>query len=96
MAGNEEIIKKLVKGELKLHQIDNYTENTQEAVEVRRKFAEEISGANLKHLSQHSMDLEKAMKRNIENPIGTVQIPVGLADHSISMENMLKEIFMFP
>lgn len=79
MAGNEEIIKKLVKGELKLHQIDNYTENTQEAVEVRRKFAEEISGANLKHLSQHSMDLEKAMKRNIENPIGTVQIPVGLA-----------------
>lgn len=79
MAKKEEIMKKLVKGELKLHQIDNYTDNTQEAVEVRREFAEKISGASLNHLSQHSMDLAKAMKRNIENPIGTVQIPVGLA-----------------
>ena len=31
------------------------------------------------HLSHYSLDLAEAMKRNIENPIGTVQIPVGLA-----------------
>lgn len=79
MAKKEEILRKVVKRELKLHQIENLTENIQEAVEIRRMFAEQISGASLKHLSQHSLDLEKAMKRNIENPIGTVQIPVGLA-----------------
>jgi hydroxymethylglutaryl-CoA reductase (NADPH) len=79
MANKEEIIEKLVKGELKLHQIESYTDNVQEAVEVRREFAEHISGTNLTHLSQYSLDLAEAMKRNIENPIGTVQIPVGLA-----------------
>lgn len=79
MAKKEEILRKVVKRELKLHQIENLTENIQEAVEIRRMFAEQISGASLKHLSRHSLDLEKAMKRNIENPIGTVQIPVGLA-----------------
>lgn len=79
MAKKEEIIEKLIKGELKLHQIENYTDNVQDAVEIRREFAERISGASLKHISQHSLDLAKAMKRNIENPIGTIQIPVGLA-----------------
>ncbi|OPX57692.1 MAG: 3-hydroxy-3-methylglutaryl-coenzyme A reductase [Methanobacterium sp. PtaB.Bin024] len=78
MAKKEEIIEKLVKGELKLYQIENYTDNIQEAVEVRREFAEQISGANLKHVSHHSLDMDRAMKKNIENPIGVVQIPVGL------------------
>lgn len=78
MAKKEEIIEKLVKGELKLYQIENYTDNIQEAVEVRREFAEQISGANLNHVSHHSLDMDRAMKKNIENPIGVVQIPVGL------------------
>jgi len=78
MAKKEEIIEKLVKGELKLYQIENYTDNIQEAVEVRREFAEQISGANLKHVSHHSLDMDRAMKKNIENPIGVVHIPVGL------------------
>lgn len=78
MAKKEEIIGKLVKGELKLYQIENYTDNIQEAVEVRREFAEQISGANLNHVSHHSLDMDRAMKKNIENPIGVVQIPVGL------------------
>lgn len=78
MAKKEEIIEKLVKGELKLYQIENYTDNIQESVEVRREFAEQISGANLKHVSHHSLDMDRAMKKNIENPIGVVQIPVGL------------------
>lgn len=78
MAKKEEIVEKLVKGELKLYQIENYTDNIQEAVEVRREFAEQISGANLNHVSHHSLDMDRAMKKNIENPIGVVQIPVGL------------------
>jgi hydroxymethylglutaryl-CoA reductase (NADPH) len=79
MANKEEIIEKLIKGEIKLHQIESYTGNIQEAIEVRREFAEQVAGSSLTHLSQYSLDLPEAMKRNIENPIGTVQIPVGLA-----------------
>ena len=79
MANKEEIIEKLIKGEIKLHEIESYTGDVQEAIEVRREFAEQVAGSNLSHLSQYSMDLPEAMKRNIENPIGTVQIPVGLA-----------------
>ena len=79
MANKEEIIEKLIKGEIKLHQIESYTGNVQEAIEVRREFAEQVAGSSLTHLSQYSLDLPEALKRNIENPIGTVQIPVGLA-----------------
>jgi hydroxymethylglutaryl-CoA reductase (NADPH) len=79
MVKNEEIVNKLVKGEIKLHQVEKYVLNEDEAVEVRRNFAEKISGANLEHISRYSLDLSEAVKSNIENPIGTVQIPVGLA-----------------
>jgi hydroxymethylglutaryl-CoA reductase (NADPH) len=79
MIKNEEIVEKLIKGEIKLHQVEKYIVNGDEAVEVRRNFAEKISGANLEHISRYSLDLSEAVKRNIENPIGTVQIPVGLA-----------------
>ncbi len=79
MVDEKEIIEKLLNGEIKLHQIDAYTENTDEAVDIRRKFAETVSNTTLKHLSNYSLSMEEAIKRNIENPIGTVQIPVGIA-----------------
>ncbi len=79
MTGKDEIIEKLLKGEIKLHEIEKFTDNVREAVDIRRGFAEKISNTHLEHLSNYSLDLEEALKRNIENPIGTVQIPVGLA-----------------
>ena len=79
MINKDEIIDKLIKGEIKLHQIDKYVNNESEAIEIRLEFAKKISGANLEHISRYSLNLSEASKRNIENPIGTVQIPVGLA-----------------
>lgn len=79
MVEKEEVINKLLNGELKLHQIDKLTSNTREAVDIRRSFMEEISKAHLEHLANYSLNLEEALKRNIENPIGTIQIPVGIA-----------------
>lgn len=78
MAEENEIITKLLNGEMKLHEIDKYTENVDESLDIRRKFAENVSGTKLEHLSRYSLNMEEALKRNIENPIGTVQIPVGL------------------
>ncbi|MBP2046603.1 hydroxymethylglutaryl-CoA reductase (NADPH) [Methanobacterium aggregans] len=79
MAGKEEIIQKLLDGNMKLHEIDRYTENVVDALEIRREFAEKLSNTSLEHVSRYSLDMGEAMKRNIENPIGTVQIPLGLA-----------------
>ncbi len=79
MVKEEEIITKLLNGELKLYEIDKFTENTREAVDIRRKFIEEKSKVHLENIAHYSLNMEEALKRNIENPIGTIQIPVGLA-----------------
>ncbi|AEG18742.1 MAG: hydroxymethylglutaryl-CoA reductase (NADPH) [Methanobacterium paludis] len=79
MVEKKEIITKLLNGEMKLHEIEKYTENVGEALNIRREFAEKLSNTSLENLSKYSLDMEEAMKRNIENPIGAVQIPVGLA-----------------
>lgn len=75
----EEIIKKLLDGEMKLYQIDNYVDSVSEALNIRREFIAKYSDTNLKHISNYTLDMDEAFKKNIENPIGTIQIPLGLA-----------------
>ncbi len=79
MVEKEEIMNKLLNGELKLYEIDKFTENTREAVDIRREFLEEKYKIQLTNIANYSLDMDEAQKRNIENPIGTIQIPVGLA-----------------
>jgi hydroxymethylglutaryl-CoA reductase (NADPH) len=79
MVEKEEIIAKLLKGELKLYEIDKLTKNTEEAIDIRRNFIEEKAQTSLDNIAHYSLDMDEALKRNIENPIGTIQIPVGLA-----------------
>jgi hydroxymethylglutaryl-CoA reductase (NADPH) len=79
MVTKEEIIDKLVNGDIKLHEIEKYTDNADQAILIRRKFAEKMSGAELKNISNYSIDMELASKKNIENPIGVIQIPLGIA-----------------
>ena len=75
----KEIIEKLSAGEMKLYQIDKYTENATEALEIRREFIEKYADTHLEHMANYSLDMNTAMQKNIENPIGTVQIPIGVA-----------------
>ncbi|MDO5849845.1 MAG: hydroxymethylglutaryl-CoA reductase (NADPH) [Methanobacteriaceae archaeon] len=75
----EEIINKLLNGEMKLYQIDKFTENATEALDIRREFIEKYSDCGLNHISNYTLDMEIAMAKNIENPIGTVQFPIGVA-----------------
>nr|WP_282731227.1 hydroxymethylglutaryl-CoA reductase (NADPH) [Methanobacterium alcaliphilum] len=79
MINENEIINKLASGEIKLHEIEKYVESVTQAVDIRRKFIETVSEGNLEHVSQYTLDMGEAMKKNIENPIGTIQIPVGVA-----------------
>lgn len=74
----EKIIEGLLNGTIKLHQIDNLVENFDNAVDIRRKFIEEFTDTKLENISKYTLDMDKASKKNIENPIGTIQIPLGV------------------
>lgn len=74
----EKIIEGLLNGTIKLHQIDNLVENFNNAVDIRREFIEEFTDTKLENISKYTLDMDKASKKNIENPIGTIQIPLGV------------------
>ena len=91
----EEIIEKLLAGEMKLYQIDNFTENATEALDIRREFIEKHSNVELNQIANYTLDMELAMAKNIENPIGTIQIPIGVAGPlKINGEHAKDEFFV--
>ncbi|HKZ45532.1 MAG TPA: 3-hydroxy-3-methylglutaryl-CoA reductase, partial [archaeon] len=49
------------------------------SISKRRKFIEEKVGKKLDSISIYPKHLEDASRRNCENMIGTVQIPLGIA-----------------
>ncbi|MDR1722059.1 MAG: hydroxymethylglutaryl-CoA reductase (NADPH) [Methanobrevibacter sp.] len=75
----EEIIKKLINKQLKLYQVDKLVDSSKEAIDIRREFIEKISKTDLKNIANYSFDTDRVSQKNIENPIGTVQIPIGVA-----------------
>ncbi len=74
----EEIIQKLDSNEIRLHEIEKYTENANIATDIRRKFIEEKTNTELEHIGKYSIDMTDTAKKNIENQIGTIQVPVGV------------------
>ncbi|WP_321505502.1 hydroxymethylglutaryl-CoA reductase (NADPH) [uncultured Methanoregula sp.] len=50
-----------------------------DAIRVRREFIEEETGTKLENIGIFSIDIERVVRRNCENMIGTVQVPVGVA-----------------
>jgi len=79
MNKNEELIKKLLDGKIKLREIENFVKDNNEAAMVRRTFLEKKFGVKLGNIGKTSIDFNDALNRNIENPIGATQIPLGFA-----------------
>lgn len=79
MVEKEEIIGKLLNGKLKLYEIDKFTDSAKEATDIRREFIEAKYKIQLDNVAHYSLDMESVLKKNIENPIGAIQIPVGIA-----------------
>ena len=75
---NQEIIDKLLKGEMKLYQVDGEV-SAKDAADIRREFLEQKYGIDLSNISNYSLDMERASARNIENSIGVLQLPMGIA-----------------
>lgn len=92
----EEIIEKLLAGEMKLYQIDKYTETATEALDIRREFIEKYSDCKLDQISNYTLDMELAFAKNIENPIGTIQVPIGVAGPVTINGEHAKDDFFIP
>ncbi len=75
----EKIVEMLEKGEIKLHELDKVLGNSNSAALARRLFLEKKLGISLSSISSTILDFEELVGRNIENPIGAVQVPVGIA-----------------
>ncbi|RLF08925.1 MAG: 3-hydroxy-3-methylglutaryl-CoA reductase, partial [Thermoprotei archaeon] len=75
----EVILEKLLKGEVKLYEVEQYVSDVNKAAEIRRIYLERVTGAQLNNIGYFSMDLNITAKRNIESPIGVGQIPMGVA-----------------
>ncbi len=80
MDKNEEIIEKLMKGEIKLREVEKFTDNDSNvATNIRRRYLEKKYNIDLKNIGGSSIDFNDAFNRNIENPIGSTQLPLGFA-----------------
>lgn len=69
---------RLQEGSLKLYELDRELAPI-DAIRVRREFIGKETGTTLENLAIFSIDVGRVTKRNCENMIGTVQVPVGVA-----------------
>jgi hydroxymethylglutaryl-CoA reductase (NADPH) len=75
----QEILDKLRRGEIRFSEIDNIAGNKNLGAVIRRLYLEDIKGISLSSIGSTIVDFEEVVGRNIENPIGAVQIPLGVA-----------------
>ncbi len=75
----EEIIEKLSMGEIKFTKLDEVLGNSNLGTLVRRLYLEKKYGVSLSAIGSTIIDFEELKGRNIENPIGAAQIPIGVA-----------------
>ena len=58
-----QIIEKLLNGEMKLYQIEKYTDSIDEAVDVRREFIEKYTSTSLENVSHYTLDMDMYLRR---------------------------------
>jgi hydroxymethylglutaryl-CoA reductase (NADPH) len=75
----EKIIEQLNKGELKLHEVEDVLNDSNKAANIRRTYLENKYGIKLENVSKSTIDFADSINRNIENPIGAIQVPLGCA-----------------
>jgi len=69
----------LERGEISISQLDKVLGNSNLAALVRRRFLEKKVGKVFSAIASTLLDFEELVGKNIENPIGAVQIPLGVA-----------------
>ena len=74
----DDILSELVSGRLRFHELDRLV-GVSEAVRLRREALGALTGVGFEHISNSSIDAGGLVGRNIENMIGAVQVPLGVA-----------------
>ena len=74
----EEYIRKLKEGSLKLYALEQHLPPG-DAIRVRRAYIAGLTGSSLMKLGEFTISVDRVVKRNCENMIGAVQVPVGVA-----------------
>ncbi|AHC51624.1 3-hydroxy-3-methylglutaryl-CoA reductase [Sulfolobus acidocaldarius SUSAZ] len=73
----DNIVDKVVKGQLQFHEIDNLLE-ANAAMVARRLAIEKLTGAKLPSIGSTIIDYAEIRNKNAENVIGAVQVPLGI------------------
>lgn len=74
----DEYLRRIRDGSLKLYALEKELPPG-EAVRLRRQYIEEETGIALPRIGDCSINLDAVVKKNCENMIGTIQVPVGVA-----------------
>jgi hydroxymethylglutaryl-CoA reductase (NADPH) len=72
------LLQKVLDGEIAFRKIEEFSDPLT-AVKIRRLAIQEYAKLEFEHIQNFSLDVEIVTKRNIENMIGAVQIPLGVA-----------------
>lgn len=75
---NKELLEKVKRARISFHEIDK-TLDVNTSIKLRRTAVSEITGTQFNHISNYSIDTESVTRRNIENMIGAIQVPLGVA-----------------
>ncbi|WP_292388468.1 hydroxymethylglutaryl-CoA reductase (NADPH) [Methanosarcina sp. UBA5] len=72
------LLQKILDGDVALRKIEEFADPVT-SVKLRRLAIQEFAKLEFEHIQNFSLDVEAALKKNIENMIGAVQIPLGVA-----------------
>ena len=92
---DNELIQKVLKDEISLHKIEEYV-TPEKAVSIRRKVIEEYAKVSLEGIANSTVEYDKILNKNIENIIGTISIPLGVAGPIKVNGDTAKGIFYLP
>ena len=88
------LLKKLQNKQIKLHELEKYTTPT-EAAKIRLSFIENLTKENFAELKKYNLDPENLQNKNIENFIGSTELPLGIAGPiKVKGENSNGEYFL--
>ncbi|HNJ81514.1 MAG TPA: 3-hydroxy-3-methylglutaryl-CoA reductase, partial [Methanoregulaceae archaeon] len=74
----EDYLERLKRGSLKLYALEEELP-ADEAARVRRAYIERETGIALSAVGAYTIPVDRVAKKNCENLIGAIQIPVGIA-----------------
>ncbi|MDV0447168.1 hypothetical protein MsAg5_10460 [Methanosarcinaceae archaeon Ag5] len=94
---NEEqaLLKKMVSGEISLRKIEDFL-GKDDSAKLRRAFLESKRDVSLDHVGTYTFDVESVGKKNIENMIGAVQLPLGVAGEIPINGDYAKGVYYLP